>query len=78
MTISVELRDEQAARLDRFATGLHKSRVVATDEDRVSQALRYAAAFESEVRRCALDENRAITPEKLRASLPSGAWVEIR
>lgn len=136
MTISVELRDEQAARLDRFATGLHKSRVEATaqlieeglrhaefpavefrdsvvgrqaylvgsrlaiweilmiaegyemrvdataqhlqiDQDRVSQALRYAAAFESEVRR-ALDENRAITPEKLRASLPSGAWVEIR
>jgi hypothetical protein len=30
MTINVELRDEQAARLDRFATGLRKSRVEAT------------------------------------------------
>jgi uncharacterized protein (DUF433 family) len=136
MTINVELRDEQAARLDRFATGLRKSRGEATaqlieeglrhaefpcvefrdsvvgreayvvgsglgvwevlmiaegygletgptaqhlqlDHDRVSQALRYASTFEAEVRR-ALDENRAITPEKLRASLPPGAWVEIR
>lgn len=136
MTISVELRDEQAARLDRFATGLRKSRGEATaqlieeglrhaefpgiefrdsmagrepyvvgsrlavwevlmiaegyglevgptaehlqlDHGRVAQALRYASAFEPEVR-CALDENRAITPEKLRASLPPGAWVEIR
>ena len=47
------------------------------DPDRVSQALRYVSTFESEVRR-ALDENRAITPETLRASLPPGAWVEIR
>ena len=136
MTINVELRDEQAARLDRFATGLRKSRGEATaqlieeglrhaefpaiefrdsvvgrqayvvgsrlavwevlmiaegygmdvnstaqhlllDHNRVSQALRYASTFESEVRR-AFDENRAITPEKLRASLPPGAWVEIR
>lgn len=30
MTIHVELRDEQAARLDRFASGLHKSRGEAT------------------------------------------------
>jgi len=136
MTINVELRDEQAARLDRFASGLHKDRSEATaqlieeglrhaefsaiefrdsaagrqsyvvgsglavwevlmvaegygldadataqhlrlDADRVSQALRYASAFESEVHR-ALEENRAMTPEKLRASLPPGAWVEIR
>ena len=136
MTINVELRDEQGARLDRFATGLRKSRGEATaqlieeglrhaefpaiefrdsvvgrepyvvgsrlavwqvlmiaegyglevgataqhlqlDPDRVSQALRYVSTFESEVRR-ALDENRAVTPEKLRASLPPGAWVEIR
>lgn len=136
MTINVELRDEQAARLDRFATGLRKSRGEATaqlieevlrhaefpgiefrdsvvgreahvvgsrlavwellmiaegyglevtatarhlqlDHERVSQALLYASTFESEVRR-ALDENRAITPEKLRASLPHGAWVEVR
>jgi uncharacterized protein (DUF433 family) len=47
------------------------------DLDHVSQALRYASAFESEVRR-SLDENRAITPEKLRASLPPGAWVDLR
>lgn len=136
MTIHVELRDEQAARLDRFATGLRKSRGEATaqlieeglrhsefpgiefrdsvvgreayvvgsslavwevlmiaegyalnvsstvqhlqlDQGLVSQALRYASTFEFEVRR-ALGENRAITPEKLRASLPPGAWVEIR
>ena len=136
MTINVELRDEQEARLDRFANGLRKSRGEATeqlieeglrraefpaiefrdsvvdreayvvgsrlavwqvlmiaegyglevgatarhlqlDHDRVSQALRYASTFEFEVRR-ALAENRAITPEKLRASLPPGAWVEIR
>ncbi len=136
MTINVELRDEQAARLDQFAIGIRKSRGEATaqlieeglrhaefpgiefrdsvvdreayvvgsglavwevlmiaegygleagataqhlqlDQDVVSQALRYASTFESEVRR-ALDENRAITPEKLRASLPAGAWVEIR
>jgi uncharacterized protein (DUF433 family) len=136
MTISVELRDEQAARLDRFATGLRKSRGEATaqlieeglrhaefpgiefrdsvrgreayvvgsrlavwevlmvadgygldvsstaqhlrlDHDLVSQALRYASTFDSEVRP-ALDENRAITPEKLRAALPPVAWVEIR
>lgn len=135
MTINVELRDEVAERLDRFATGLRKSRGEATaqlieeglrhaefpaiefrdsvvgrqayvvgsrlavwevlmvaqgyelevgltaqhlqiDHDQVSQALRYASMFESEVRQ-ALDENRAITPEKLRASLPPGAWVEI-
>lgn len=136
MTINVELRDEQAARLDRFATGLRKTRDEATaqlieeglrhaefpaiefrdstagrqacvvgsgltvwevlmvaegyaldvgetarhlrlDRGLVSQVLRYASAFESEVR-AALDENRAITPEKLRASLPAGAWVDIR
>jgi len=136
MTINVELRDEQAVRLDRFATGLHKSRGEATaqlieeglrhaefpaiefrdsaagrqayvvgsglavwevlmvaegyglevgataqhlriDRDHVSQALRYASTFEAEIRR-ALDENRAMTPEKLRTSLPPGAWVDIR
>lgn len=136
MTINVELRDEQAARLDRFATGLRKTRDEATaqlieeglrhaefpaidfrdsavgrqacvvgsglavwevrmvaegygldarktaahlrlDPDCVSQALRYASAFEPEIR-SALDENRAITPEKLRASLPPGTWVDLR
>jgi uncharacterized protein (DUF433 family) len=136
MTINVELRDEQAARLDRFAAGSRKSRVEATaqlieeglrraefpaiefrdspagrqafvvgsglavwevlmvaegygleagetathlrlDRDFVSQVLRYASAFEPEVRG-ALDENRAMTLEKLRASLPDGAWVDIR
>ncbi|MBL8290329.1 MAG: hypothetical protein JNN08_00760 [Bryobacterales bacterium] len=135
MTINVELRDEQAARLDRFATGLRKSRVEATaqlieeglrraefpaiefrdsaagrqayvvgsglavweilmvaegygldpdstaqhlqlDRDRVSQALRYASAFESEVLQ-ALDENRSMTAEKLRASLPPAAWIDV-
>ncbi|MBK9168314.1 MAG: transcriptional regulator [Bryobacterales bacterium] len=136
MTINVELRDDQAARLDRFATSLRKSRGEATaqlieeglrhaefpaiefrdslvgrqayvvgsrlavwevsmiaegyglevaataqhlqlDHDRVSQALRYASVFESEVRE-ALAENRAITLDNLRASLPPGAWVDIR
>ena len=136
MTINVELQDEQAVRLDRFANGLRKSRGEANaqlieeglrhaefpaiefrdssvgreacvrgsrlavwevlmiaegyelevrktaqhlqlDHDHVSQALHYASAFESEVRR-ELDENRAVTPEKLRDSLPPGAWVEIR
>ena len=135
MTISVELRDEQAARLDRFAQGLHKDRSEATaqlieeglrhaefpaiefrdsaagrqayvvgsrlavwellmvaegyelnadataqhlrlDTDRVSQALRYASTFATEVRG-ALEENRAMTPEKLRALLPPRAWVEL-
>lgn len=135
MTINIELRDEQAARLDRFATGLRKSRVEATaqlieeglrraefpaiefrdsaagrqaylvgsglavwevvmvaegygldpdstaqhlqiDRDRVSQALRYALAFEPEVRQ-ALNENRSITAERLRASLPPRAWIDI-
>lgn len=136
MTINVELRDEQAARLDRFATGLRKTRHEATaqlieeglrhaefpaiefrdsasgrqayvvgtglavwellmvaegyesdaaetakhlrlDEDLVSQALLYVSTFESEVR-SALDENRAVTPEQLRASLPTGAWLDVR
>ena len=136
MTIQIELPDEQAARLDRFATGLRKSRGEATaqlieeglrhaefpaiefrdsaasrqaylvgsglavwellmvaeayglevdatahhlrlDRDRVLQALRYTSAFEAEVRH-ALDENRGMTPEKLRASLPPGAGVDLR
>lgn len=140
MTINVELQDEQAARLDRFADGLRKSRGEATaqlipksidvglrhaefpavefrdssvgreayvvgsrlavwevlmiaegyeldvhktaqhlqlDRDYISQALRYASTFESEIR-CELDHNRAITSEMLRASLPPGAWVEIQ
>ena len=47
------------------------------DHDRVFQALRYASTFEAEVRR-ELDENRAMTPEKLRVSLPPGAWVDFR
>jgi hypothetical protein len=135
MTIHVELRDEQAARLERFATGLRKTRDEASaqlieeglrraefpavefrdsaverqaylvgsglaiwevlmvaegygldagetskhlrlDRDVVSQALRYAAAFESEVLP-ALNENRAMTPEKLRACLPAGSWIDI-
>lgn len=134
--INVELRDEQAVRLDRFATGLCKSRGEATaqlieeglrhaefpaiefrdslvgrqaylvgsrlaiwevlmiaegygldvsataqhlqlEQERASQALRYASAFEAEVR-YALEENRSISAEKLRASLPLGAWVELR
>ena len=83
MTIHVELRDEQVVRLDRFATGLRKSRGEATaqhlqlDLDRVTQALRYASTFESEVLQ-ALDEYRSITQQDLRASLPPGAWVDIR
>lgn len=135
MTINVELRDEQAARLDQFAIGIRKSRGEATaqlieeglrhaefpaiefrdsaagrqacvvgsglavwevlmvaegygldpdataqhlrlDRDLVAQALHYASTFESEVR-LALDENRSITPEKLRASLPLAAWVDV-
>ena len=59
--------------LDVRATAQH----LQLDNDRVSQALQYASTFESEVRR-ALDENRAITPQKLRASLPLGSLVEIR
>ncbi|MBL8233397.1 MAG: hypothetical protein JNL98_33180 [Bryobacterales bacterium] len=136
MTIHVELRDEQAARLERFATGLRKTRDEATaplieeglrraefpavefrdsaagrqayvvgtglavwevlmvaegyaldvgetskhlrlDRDVVSEVLRYAAAFESEVR-AALNENRALTAETLRAALPAGSWVDVR
>lgn len=135
MTINIELREEQAARLDRFAMLLRKSRSEATeqlieeglrhaefpaiefrdsavgreaylvgsrlavwqvwmiaegyqwevgataqhlqiDHDHISQALRYAETFESEIRH-ALDENRAVTPDCLRASLPSGAWVDL-
>jgi len=41
MTINVELRDEQAARLDRFATGLRKSRVEATAQ-LIEEGLRHA------------------------------------
>ncbi|MBL8212446.1 MAG: hypothetical protein JNK87_17155 [Bryobacterales bacterium] len=136
MTINVELREEQAARLDRFATGLRKTRDEATaqlieeglrhaefpavefrdsaggrqayvvgsglavwevllvaegygmdarvtaehlrlDVEKVALALGYAAAFAEEVHG-ALEENRAMTPEKLRACLPAGAWVGIR
>lgn len=135
MTINVELRDEQAARLDRFAIGLRKTRGEATaqlieeglrhaefpaiefrdsaagrqayvvgsglavwevlmvaegyglevgetakhlrlDRDYVSQALRYASSFEAEIQ-AALGHNRAITREKLRASLPTGALADI-
>lgn len=60
-------------RLDVGETAKH----LRLDRDYVSQALRYASAFESEVR-IALDQNRAMTPEKLRAVLPVGAWVDIR
>ena len=136
MTINVELRDEQAARLDQFANGLRKTRGEATAQlieeglrhaefpaiefrdsaagrqayvvgsglavwevlmvangygldpvatahhlqlyrELVAQALRYASAFESEIHG-ALEENRAITAEKLRGSLPPSAWIDIR
>jgi uncharacterized protein (DUF433 family) len=136
MTIQVELGDEQAARLDRFASGIHKDRSEATaqlieeglrhaefpavefrdstlgrqaylvgtrltvwevlmvaegygldpeltaqhlrlDVEHVGQALRYAAMFASEVGG-ALEANRAVTSEALRASLPAGAWIEVR
>lgn len=59
--------------LDAGATAHH----LHLDREHVAQALSYAAAFEAEVRR-ALDGNRAMTPEKLRASLPPTAWVGIR
>jgi len=41
MTINAELRDERAARLDRFATGLHKSRGEATAQ-LIEEGLRHA------------------------------------
>jgi len=41
MTINVELRDEQAARLDRFASALHKSRGEATAQ-LIEEGLRHA------------------------------------
>lgn len=58
--------------LDAGATAHH----LRLDPGQVAQALRYASTNDAEVQ-AALDENWAVTPEKLRSSLPPGAWVEI-
>lgn len=134
MTIHLELREDQAERLDRFALGVRKSLEEATAQlleealrhaeypsiefrdsavgrqaflvgsglsvwevlmiadgygsnpadtanhlklapEQVAEALRYASVFQSEVRG-ALDENRSITAEAIRAAFPKAAWID--
>ena len=135
-SIDLQLPDEQAARLDRFASSVRKSRGEATAQlieealrheefpavefrdsvvgrqayvvgstlavwevlmvaesyaldaektaahlgwhsGRARDTLRYAAAFPEEIQ-AALEENRSMTEDGLRAMLPAARWLETK